>query len=102
MISGYKLKVNIKVVDTFFLLLHTVLMKRKITTKKVTEILDDPFYRLESKIRGMFGEQDQKAQEYRDQILTKMDVVMSELENHTIEQEGIKNDIKALKKHFSN
>lgn len=77
-------------------------MKKKITPEKAREILDDPFYILESRIRDMFTEQDGKAQQYRDQILTKMDAVMGELEDHRIEQASIKNDIRELRKHFSN
>lgn len=39
---------------------------------------------------------------YRNDIMNKMDEVMGELENHRIEQGGIKADIKDLKKHFTN
>lgn len=77
-------------------------MKKKATPKQAKAIIDDPFYRLENKISKMFQQQDERARNYRDQILTKMDGVMGELENHRIEHEAIKNDIKSLKKHFTN
>ena len=77
-------------------------MKKKITPQQAKAILDNPFYKLERSLDRRFDEMKDIFRDYRDQILTKMDKVMGELEIHRIEQDGIKHDIKDLKKHFSN
>ena len=65
--------------------MYTEKMKRKITNKQVVKALDDPFYKLEQNMNNRFDELKEIFRDYRDQILTKMDGVMGELENHRVE-----------------
>lgn len=75
-------------------------MKNKITPKQAKQALDDPFYKLEKVLDRRFDEMKKIFRDYRDQILTKMDKVMGELDIHRIDQDGIKSDIKSLKNIF--
>lgn len=84
---------------------YAIFMKRKIShrTHLVTEeILDLRFGALKQEMEKNFNELKDIFRDYRDQILIKMNRVMGELENHRIEQDGIKKDLKDLKKHFTN